>query len=130
VLLAENYCAIDEPAPALDVIEKAFELAADSGEHWSDSELYRMHGTALVLRDGVNSNAEAETLMRRAIDNARSRSARSFELRAATSLAALLREQGRADEARATLLPVYDWFTEGFDTPDLRDAKALLDELA
>jgi predicted ATPase len=82
------------------------------------------------MRDGVDGNNEAEDYLHRAIDNARSRSAKSFELRAAMSLARFLRDQGRSAEARETLTPVYNWFTEGFGTPDLIDARALLDELS
>jgi predicted ATPase len=74
--------------------------------------------------------AEAEASLQRALEVARSQSAKSFELRAATSLARLWQRQGKRDEARDLLAPIYDWFTEGFGTPDLKDAKALLDELA
>ena len=73
--------------------------------------------------------AEAEGCFHRAIEIARSQKARSWELRAATSLARLWRDQGRRNEARSLLAPIYGWFTEGFDTADLKDAKALLDEL-
>jgi tetratricopeptide (TPR) repeat protein len=123
--LAENYCAIDDPDKALAAIDRGFAFAESSGEHWSDAELFRMRGVALALRDGANGNDEAETWLRRAIEDARSRQAKSFELRAALSLSRLLRDQGRHALARETLVPVYDWFTEGFDTPDLIDAKAL-----
>ncbi|MCZ6862881.1 MAG: adenylate cyclase, partial [Alphaproteobacteria bacterium] len=128
--LAENYLAIGDPAKALDAIEKGSGFAKASGEQWSDSELFRMRGAALALRDGVDGNDEAEGCLRCAIDVARSRQAKSFELRAATSLARFLRDQGRSAEAYETLVPIYDWFTEGFDTPDLKDAKVLLDELS
>ena len=130
VHLAENYLAIGDPAKALDAIERGFKLAEESGEQWSDSDLYRMRGVALTLRDGVDGNDEAGAWLRRAVDDARSRSTKSFELRAATSLARFLRDQGRTAEARETLASVYGWFTEGFNTPDLKDAKALLDELS
>jgi class 3 adenylate cyclase/tetratricopeptide (TPR) repeat protein len=128
--LAQNYLAIGDVTKALEANKKGFDHADESGEHWSDSELFRVRGLALAMRDGVNGNDEAETCLRRAIDDARSRSAKSLELRAAMSLARFLRDQGRADEARQMLAPVYDWFTEGFGTPDLMDAKALLDELS
>jgi class 3 adenylate cyclase/tetratricopeptide (TPR) repeat protein len=127
--LAENYCAIDDPEKALEAIDRGFAFADSSGEHWSDSDLFRMRGVALALRDGANGNDEAETWLRRAIEDARSRQAKSFELRAALSLSRLLRDQGRHALARETLAPVYDC-TEGFDTPDLIDAKALLDEFS
>ena len=73
--------------------------------------------------------AQAAPWLRQAIDTARGQQAKSLELRAATSLARLRRDQGRRPEAHDLLAPVYGWFTEGFDTPDLKDAKALLDEL-
>ncbi len=73
---------------------------------------------------------EAEILLRRALEIAREQAAKWYELRAATSLARLWHSQGRGDEARALLQPIYDWFTEGFDTADLKEAKALLEELS
>ncbi len=72
---------------------------------------------------------QAESCFRRALEIAGKQEAKSFELRAATNLARQLRDQGRPDEARGIIEPVYDWFTEGFDTADLKDARALLDEL-
>ncbi len=84
---------------------------------------------SLLLRDGSDPT-EAEACVRRAAERARQMSAKSFELRAVTSLARLLAKQDRRDEARAMLAEIYDWFTEGFDTADLKDAKALLDELS
>jgi predicted ATPase len=79
---------------------------------------------------GAGTLSEAEAAIEKGIDVARGQKAKSWELRAATSLARLWREQGRRGEARELLAPVYVWFTEGFDTADLKDAKALLDELA
>jgi predicted ATPase len=81
-----------------------------------------------MIKDPGNV-AEAESCLRTAIDVARWQGARLFELRATTSLARLLKQQGKQDEARAMLAEIYNWFTEGFDTADLKDAKALLDEL-
>jgi predicted ATPase len=77
-----------------------------------------------------SNRAEAQSCYERAIEIARGQSARSLELRATTSLARLLAKQRRRDEARAMLAEIYNWFTEGFDTADLKDAKALLDELS
>jgi predicted ATPase len=128
--LAENYLAIGDPDRALEANDRAFEFGQQSDEHWSDSELLRVRGVALAMRDGVDGNDEAEGHLRGAIEDARSRSAKSFELRAAVSLARFLLDQGRSAEAREALAPIYDWFTEGFDTPDLIDGRALLDELA
>ena len=79
-------------------------------------------------RDG-GALEEAQTLLLRALEIARAQRAKTFELRAATTLGRLLCDQGQRDEARALLAPAYDWFTEGFDTRDLKDAKALLEEL-
>ena len=83
----------------------------------------------LLLRRNPGAPNQAEVSYRRAIERARSQEAKSWELRAATSLARLWRDQGKRTEARGLLAPVYNWFTEGFDTADLKEAKALLDEL-
>jgi predicted ATPase len=93
------------------------------------AELLRLRAEILLDQDAAGRLEEAKYLLRRALEIARAQEAKWFELRAATSLARLLRDQGRRDEARALLAPVYDWFTEGFDTQDLKDAKALLAEL-
>ncbi len=129
-IVADTYCQLDRIDDALAASEKAFALAADSGEHWCDPELFRVRGVALALCDGVNGNDEAESWLRRAIEDSRSRQAKSFELRASMSLSRFLRDQGRHALARETLESVYGWFTEGFDTPDLIDAKSLLDEFS
>ena len=95
----------------------------------SDSPLlYHIKG-GLLLAQNRSDGANAELCFRTAIEIARRQSARSSELRATTSLARLLAKQGRRDEARAMLAGIYNWFTEGFDTADLKDAKALLDQL-
>ena len=92
-----------------------------------EAELYRLRGEALLA--GAGTVSEAETALQQAIAVARRQNAKSWELRAATSLARLRRQQGRPQEAVALLAPIYAWFTEGFDTADLKDAKALLDKL-
>ena len=97
-----------------------------TGERWLEAELYR-HNGQLLLHQG-HSEA-AEQLYRKALSIAREQEAKMWELRASVSLAGLRRDQGRRIEARDLLVPVYGWFTEGFDTPDLKEAKALLDEL-
>ncbi len=99
------------------------------GQHYYDAELHRLRGEILLDQDKGEAQ-EAETLFRHALEVARSQEARSFELRAATSLARLLASRGRKDEAGAILAPVRDGFREGFDTQDLKDAKALLRELS
>jgi predicted ATPase len=92
-----------------------------------EAELYRLRGEALLT--GAGTLSEAETAMQQAINDARRQNAKSWELRGATSLARLRRQQGRQREAVALLAPVLGWFQEGFDTADLKEAKALLDEL-
>lgn len=99
-----------------------------TGQHFYDAELYRLQGEIVLAADGAPSDAEA--LFQRALEIARGQEARSFELRSATRLARLWQRQGKESQARDVLAPVYGWFTEGFDTRDLKDAKALLDELA
>jgi predicted ATPase len=108
------------------LVDEALQIAGRTGEHWFLAELDRQKGK-LLLRQG-HSEA-AEELYYKALDIAREQEAKLWELRAAASLARLRRDQGRRAEARDLLAPIYGWFTEGFDTPDLREAKALLDEL-
>jgi predicted ATPase len=91
--------------------------------------LYRIRGELLLKRDPANT-APAEDAFSTAITIAQQQRARSFELRAAMSMARLWRDQGKREEARDLLAPVYGWFTEGFDTLDLKEVKALLEELA
>ena len=105
---------------------RATALAEANGEVFYKAELHRLRG-AFHLQKG--ENAEAEHWLNEAIELARSQSARSLELRAAMALARLWRGQGRHADSRDVLSPVYDWFTEGFDTPDLAEARALLNTL-
>ncbi len=112
---------------ALATVEQAISIAADGGERWSEAEIYRIKGE---IFDQSGDWRDAETCFLKAIDVAVSQAAKSFELRAATSLARLWRDHGKTAQARALLAPVHGWFTEGFDTPDLKDAKALLSELS
>jgi predicted ATPase len=126
--LADGQFAAGRPADALGAVESGLALATETGQHGWDAGLYHLKGELLLATDHASS-AEAEALFRRALDIARAQEAKSFELRAATSLARLWRDQGRRAEARDLLAPVYAWFTEGFDTRDLQDAKALLEEL-
>ena len=93
-----------------------------------EPEVHRLMGD-LLLRRNPSAADRAEISYRRAIERARSQEAKSWELRASTSLARLWRDQGKCTEARKLLAPVYGWFTEGFDTADLQEARALLDEL-
>ena len=107
---------------------EALRAAEDTGEHFYEAELYRLKGEFLLELSSDNQ-AAAENCFQQAITVARSQQAQSFELRTATSLARLWQQQGKRQEAYHLLAPVYNWFTEGFDTADLQDAKALLDEL-
>ena len=116
-----------EPDGALRMIDTAFAAAHPLGQHHWDAELHRLRGEILASEKG---DAEAgETCFREALDIARGQGARMLELRAATSFARLLRDAGRSAEAQALLGPVYEWFTEGHELPDLVDAKTLLAEL-
>jgi predicted ATPase len=110
----------------LALLDEALHIVERTGECWFLAELNR-HKGQLMLRQG---HAEAaEELYRKALSIAREQQAKLWELRAAVNLARLWRDQGRRTQGRDLLTPVYGWFTEGFDTPDLKEAKALLDEL-
>jgi predicted ATPase len=100
-----------------------------TGDRSFEAEVHRVRG-ALLLKRQLPDVSAAESAFMRAIEIARSQQTRSFELRAAMSMARLWRDQGKRDEARELLAPVYGWFTEGFDTRDLKEAKSLLDELS
>jgi class 3 adenylate cyclase/predicted ATPase len=126
-LLARAFDVGGQIEEALTALDDALQISGRTGECWLDAELYR-HKGRLLLRQGHTE--AAEELYRKALSIAREQEAKLWELRAAGSLARLRRDQGRSTEARDLLAPVYGWFTEGFDTPDLKEAKALLDELA
>jgi predicted ATPase len=127
-LLAEAHGMRGQPEAGLTVLTEALALVDTTGERWYEPELYRLKGELLLQQNSANQ-AEAETCFQQAITIARSQQAKSLELRAATSLARLWQQQGKRGEARQVLGDVYGWFTEGFDTADLQDAKALLNEL-
>ena len=124
-LLAGAYGKARQVEEGLDVLVEALNLVDQAGERYYEAELYRLKGELLLAKD----ETEAESHFRRALEVARGQEARALELRAATSLARLWQQQGKKAEARELLAPIYAWFTEGFDTQDLKDAKALLDEL-
>jgi predicted ATPase len=111
---------------SLTLLNDALQIVERTGERWLAAELDR-HKAQLLLRQGHTE--AAEELYRKALSIADEQEAKLWELRAAASLARLCREQGRHTEARDLLAPVYRWFTEGFGTPDLKEAKVLLDEL-
>jgi predicted ATPase len=98
-------------------------------DRWWEAEVSRLRGV-LLLRQPLSQQEEAETWLQRALNVARRQEAKGLELRAAMSLSRLWQRQGKRAAARALLAPIYDWFTEGFDTADLQEAKALLEELA
>jgi predicted ATPase len=124
-LLAEAYGEAGEAEAGLGVLAEALAHVAKTGERQYEAELHRLQGELLLSRS-VNHQTEAEAHFQHALDVACRQQAKSWELRAATSLARLWRSQGKRQAARDLLAPVYAWFTEGFDTPDLKDAKALL----
>jgi predicted ATPase len=113
---------------ALETLNGTLEHIEHTGEKVYQAEMLRLKGEVLLMDDG-RATAEAERCFRAALEVARAQEAKSWELRATTSLARLLAKQGKRDEARAMLSDIYGWFTEGFDTADLKDAKALLEEL-
>jgi predicted ATPase len=127
-LLADSYRKIGRPEEGFTIVAKALREIERGGERLVETELYRVKGELLLMRDQPDE-AEAERCFRTAIDIARRQKARLQELRATTSLARLLRRHGQPTEARKILADIYGWFTEGFEFADLREAKALLEEL-
>ena len=110
-------------------IEEAKEVIERTKETWFESDVHRIAGE-ITLKSPQADAAKAETHFARALSVARQQQAKSWELRAAMSLARLWRDQGKVQQAYDLLAPVYGWFTEGFDTRDLKEAKALLEQLA
>jgi predicted ATPase len=128
-LLAEGYGKAERAEAGLHVVAEALAVVDTIEERYYEAELYRLQGELLLARS-TEQHTEAATCFRQALDIARRQQARSWELRAAVSLARLWQHQGQRTEAYELLAPIYGWFTEGFDTADLQDAKALLDALA
>jgi predicted ATPase len=128
-VLAETCGESGRVEEALDLVANGLATVKQTGLRVAEAELYRLKGELLIIKDPGNL-PEVEHCLRTAIDVARRQGARLFELRATVSLARLLRDTDRSDEARTILVEIYAWFTEGFDTPDLKDAKALLHELS
>jgi predicted ATPase len=128
IALGATACEIAGQVPeASTLLDDALQMVERTGEGWFEAELYR-HKGQLLLRQGQSEAAEG--LYRKALTIAEQQEAKLWELRASVSLARLRRDQGRRADARDLLAPVYGWFTEGFDMPDLKEAKVLLDELA
>jgi predicted ATPase len=125
--LAMAYAELGQLDDARRCIDDAIDKVEESKEKWCEAEVHRIAGEITLKSPALE---KAEAYFDRALAVARQQQAKSWELRAAMSLARLWRDQGKPQQARELLAPVYDWFTEGFDTLDLKEAKALLDELA
>jgi predicted ATPase len=153
-LLAEAYGKAGQAEQGLIVLAEALATAHNTGERWWEAELHRLKGELLLIQAAGKGDSppappetamvtevdiggpgrsplriEAETCLLQALEIARGQQAKSLELRAALSLSRLWHRQGKGDAARRLLAEVYAWFTEGFDTADLKEAKALLDEI-
>ena len=127
--LAMAYARTDKYDDARSCIGEAITTVESTKERWFEAEVHRMAGE-IALRSPQPDAAKAEAYFERALAVARAQQAKSWELRAAMSMARLWRDQVEPQQARELLAPVYGWFTEGFDTLDLKEAKALLEELA
>ena len=145
VMLAQAYGEVGQPEEGLSVLAEALSVAHKTGERWCEAEVYRLKGQLTLQKFHVSGRtfqvpnlqhvppspqAEAEECFWKAIETARRQSAKSLELRAVISLARLWQQQGKGAAACQRLTDIYDWFTEGFDTKDLQEAKALLQELS
>jgi predicted ATPase len=125
--LVESFAKLGRPVEGLKKLREAEELIETTDERSHEAEVHRLEGDLLRA---LGDQSAAKQSYSRALAVANHQNAKAVELRAATSMARLWRDQGKWDEARELLAPVYTWFTEGFDTLDLKEAKALLDELA
>ena len=125
--LAEAYARLGRPVEGLNCLAEAAQIIQATDERVGEADVYQVQGELL---NAAGDRAGAEQSYRQALAIAQRQSAKLFELRAATSFARLWRDQGKRQQARELLAPVYGWFTEGFDTRDLKEARALLDELA
>jgi predicted ATPase len=124
---ATAHTSLGQPDIGLGLLDEAVQIAETTNARFFEAELHRLRGTVLL---SLARKGEAEAALRRALTIAQQQQARWWELRAANSLAQHLRDEGRNAEACSVLKPVFDWFAEGFDTPDLKQAKALLDQLS
>ena len=127
-ILAQAYAGAGQIEEGLKTLDTALDSVSRSDERLYEAELYRLKGELLLVDDKPES--DAERYFRRAIKVANQQGSRTLELRASASLGRLFQRQGKISEARETLAPVHDWFTEGFDTTDLKEAKMLLEELS
>ena len=129
VLLCPALLLGHEFEAALDLIERGLETAGRNSERIFEAELYRLKARVLLERGGPGAATEAQSLLDQALITARSQQAKALELRAARDLAALWIDQGRREEARHVLARIYGWFTQGFETQDLKEAQALFEQL-
>jgi predicted ATPase len=127
-MLADVGDHLGHPEDGLQALAEAHTLVEQHEERYWEAEVYRLRGVVLLRQPGT-PQAEAEAWLQRALDVARRQEAKSLELRAAMSLARLWQQQDKCQEAHDLLAPIYGWFTEGFDTADLQEARALLDAL-
>jgi len=127
--LAEGYGKAGQWEDAQELLREALVLVEDTGERFWEAELYRLMGE-LLLRHTIPNEHQAAACFQQALDVARHQQAKTLELRAAMSLSRLWQQHKKRDEARELLKPIYSWFTEGFDTGDLQEAKALLEALS
>jgi len=128
VQLAEIYGHQGQTAAGLRLLAEARVVMDRTGERWWAAEVYRLQGELLLQQTGADER-QAENCFRHALDVARGQEAKSLELRVARSLSRLWQQQGKREAAHDLLAPIYGWFTEGFDTADLKEAKVLLEEL-
>ena len=138
-MLATAHAKVGQVEEGLSVVAEALAFVDKTGERFYEAELYRLKGELTLKQFGVRSSesptsytqaeAEAEACFQKAIEVARRQSAKSLELRAVMSLSRLWQQQGKKAEAQQVLAKIYDWFTEGFDTKDLQEAKVLLNAL-
>jgi predicted ATPase len=127
-LLADVAAHLGHTNDGLQALAEAHPLVEQQEQRYWEAEVHRLRGV-LCLRQPGTPQAEGEAWLQQALDVARGQEAKALELRAVMSLARLWQQQGKREEARELLAPVYGWFTEGFDTADLQEAKALLDAL-
>ena len=127
-VLAEAHAKCNQPDAGLQALTQGLIVVDETGERFYEARLLGLRGDMLLLRGGVNAG-EAETAYLKSLEVARRQEAKGWELRAAISLTRLWRLQGRTREGVNLLAPLYDWFDEGFDTPDLMEAKVLLEGL-
>ena len=125
--LAEAQAKAGQPESGLAILSETLAQVQETNERSYEAELYRLRGELLLMQ---GDQAEAEASLHKALEVARRQQAKSWELRATVSLCRLQQQQGRVDQAQQALTEIYGWFTEGFDTPDLCEARELLEELS